>query len=186
MILHTDTGSDRIRHMIAFLIFTKNKRHHTAIIHRKPQQIFEVFDIILKKFLKQDIINKTVFDDRNNRLHFFTDHQVFGSFFPFLVDQMHGTFHDCHDLGSVNRFVQVFQNAESDGFLCIIKFIIGRHHDKNRVAVRFPDLTHRLNSVDTRHLDIHDRNIRAEVLRQFDHTSAGLGGFNHARITKFF
>ena len=185
MVLHADTGSDRIRHMIAFLILAKNKCHHTAIIHRKPQQIFEIFDIVLKKFLKQDIINKSVFNDWNNRFHFLADHQILRAFFPFFVDQMHGTLHDCYDLGSVNRFVQIFQHAKSNGLLCIIKFIIGRHHDKNRIRIRFPDLTHCLDPINTGHLDIHDRNIGAKMLRQLDHTSAGLGRFDHTCIPKF-
>ena len=54
------------------------------------------------------------------------------------------------------------------------------------MIIASPDLFHSIDAVDSRHLDIHDRNVRAEALCQFNHTSAGLGILHLTGILEFF
>ena len=89
-----------------------------------------------------------------------------------------------HDLFPVHRLIQIFHNAQIDGFLGIVKLIIGRHNDKYRMTVCLPDFLHGINSVDPRHLNVHKSDIRPKPLRQFDDASAGLSIFNGATIRK--
>ena len=43
------------------------------------------------------------------------------------------------------------------------------------MIIASPDLFHSIDAVGSRHLDIRGRNVRAEALCRFNHTSAGLG-----------
>ena len=185
MILHSYRGSDCIGHMISHLILSKYERRHIAVICFELQKCLEIFNIIHKIFLKQQVINKSVFNDRYDRFHFFTDHKLLASLLPVLVNHGHRLFQHFNDLALFDRLIEILQYTKVDSFLGIIKFIICTHNNENCAGIIPPDLFHGLNSVDARHLNIHKGNIRAEMLRQLNHISPGFGRFYLTAFLKF-
>ena len=93
---------------------------------------------------------------------------------PARVDLFDGAAHHIADGLLVKRLVHVFQNAQGDGLLGVQEAVIGAQHNKDHRGISLLDLPHRIDPVDAWHLDIHERDIRTEALRELDHRAARL------------
>ena len=186
MILNTNGSTYDIGHMVSFLVFTKYQSSHITIIRLQFQQCFKIFNIFFKVFLKQKIINQTVFNNGNNGFHFFSYNQLLTSFFTVLINHGHGSLYNIDDFTLFYRFIEIFQNTQIDCFFCIIKLIICTHDYKNGIGIVTPDFLHRFDSVNSGHLDVHKCNVRSEMLSKLNHISSGFCRFNLACISKFF
>ena len=186
MLLHPDTAAHCVRHMIALLLVTADHSDHIGILLCDPQNGTIILDILPEMLLQENIVDQSALDDGNHRLQFFLDQQFIFSLQALGIDIFHGLAESVHDPGLLHGLSDILHDPQLDGFLGIVEFVIGRHHDKHRVIIGPADLFHGVDAIDSGHLDIHDRNVRSEALRQFDDTPSGLGILHFTGILKFF
>ena len=172
--------------MVALLRIPTDHRQHIGMILSDSQNLLIILDILRKVLLKQHIVDQTALYDRHDRLQLFSYEQIIAALVPVLVDLFHSTAQCRNDPGLLHGLCDILQNAQLNGFLRIVKLIVGAHHDKDHIVIRLPDLPHGLDAVDAGHLDIHDGDIRTIVFRQLDDASAGLGILDTALIAEFF
>ena len=124
---------------------------------------------------KQHGVNEAAFHNRCRRCQLLFHPKVVAPPLPLPVNSLHGLFQKPGNFHPVNGFVDIFHYPQSNRFPGIVELVIGGNHDENDVLIGLADLLHGFNSIDTRHLNIHQRNVRAKALRKFNHTSSGLG-----------
>ena len=86
---------------------------------------------------------------------------------------------------SVHGLRDVLEYSELYGFLSVIEFIVCGHNDKDDRRIRPSDLSHRVDTVDTGHLNVHDRDIGPEALGKLDNAPARLCGRDLALRSEF-
>ena len=72
-----------------------------------------------------------------------------------------------------NRVPVPLQQSEVDRLLCEVEHAVGGEHDEDRGRTELADLPDRINAVDARHADVHDRDVRPESFRGFDDRPTG-------------
>ena len=168
--------------MLPLLLFAKLQHQGKQILFRHAKKLPVILDPGGLSFLEKAGHDKALLYHGNHDLQLLPDLQIPAPLFPPGVNQLHGPLQDRHDLPLVHRLVQVIQHAQVDSLFRVVELVVGRHDDKNKIGVVFPDLLHRLDSVDSGHLDIHKGDIRAEALRQLDDAASRLRGDNLAPI----
>ena len=73
MILHPDTASHCIGHMVALLLIPTYNCHHVGISAVYPKQCFIIFYILFKVLLQKDIGDQPAFNNGNYRFQLFLD-----------------------------------------------------------------------------------------------------------------
>ena len=168
------------------LVITHDKCQHTSIVRLQPEQAFIILHILLRVLVKHRCIDKSIFNDRRDRFHLLTDKQILATLLSARINPFNRTPHDLTDRQLVKWFCHIFEHTQIYSFLCIIKFIIGREHDKFRRLIALFDLTYCIDSIDPRHLYIHEHDIRSEDLSQFDHITPGACHLDLTFIRKIF
>ena len=131
-----------------------------------------------------NIMNVGILRSGETQSEVFPDLQIIAALLAGFVHLPHGFHTDVNDHSLVYRLCKIFQNAQIDGLFCIAELIISRDHDKNNVAVVLLDLLHRLDPVQSGHLDIHKGNVRPESFRQLHYRSSRLGAFDLTLISE--
>ena len=170
--------------MVPLLGFPADHRQDIGIILVDSQKLFIIFNVLREMLLEEQIVEKAALYDGHDRLQLFPDQQIVAALVPLPVNLIHSFPQRRNNPGLFHRFGDVFQHAKLNGFLGIIKLVIGAHHNKDHVPVRLPDLPHGLDSVDAGHLDVHNGDIRAEILRELNHASSRLGKLDAAQLAK--
>ena len=186
MLLKLDSASDCIGHMVAFRGIAGYYYHHVSVVCGYLQHGSVIFYILIEIFMEQNIIDKSVLKDGNNRLKLLSYKQIVGASLFLLINQCHGIFQSRYHTGSVHGFCHVFDGTELESFLRIIEFIVCGHYNENSIFIALSDLAHCIKSVYTGHLNIHDRNIGMEGLGKFDDLSSCLGMIYYATVSEFF
>ena len=73
MILHPDTASYRIGHMIPLLLIPAYNCYHVSIFTVYPKQRLIIFYILFKVLLQKDIGDQPAFNNGNYRFQLFLD-----------------------------------------------------------------------------------------------------------------
>ncbi len=176
--LEADAGSHRIRNPLLLFLIPKfqNQGKHMALAY--AQKTFVIFKSRPVLGLQQSCHNKALLQHGDHNLQLFLCFQITAPLFSSAVHHAHSLSNHLHNLFLVHRLVKVFQNAEIDSFLGIVKLVVGRHHDKNKIGIVLPDLLHGLYAVDSRHLNIHKCNIRPVAFRKLNYAAPCLCGFH--------
>ena len=184
MILQLHSSTYRIFKTAIFTVFTEFKNHDPAIISMNIQKVTITIQRRRRIILKQDQVDKAIFNDRNNSFKLFADQKVLASAGTLLIDNSHGFFQCSYNFFPISRLGQIFNDTKVNSFLGKGKFVIGRHDNKLTFFIKGPNLTDRVNAFDAGHLNIHKCNVRYKLLSNFDSLSTGLGGTDIAGFAK--
>ena len=112
MILHPDTASYRIGHMIPLLLIPAYNCHHVGISAVYPKQRLIILYILFKMLLQKDIGYQPALNDRNYRFQLFLDQQLPFPLFLFPVNDPHSFFQDSQDPLSLHGLRNIFKNPK--------------------------------------------------------------------------
>ena len=153
---------------------------------RNIQKVFIIGDIGLKIILKQDRVDHTAFNNRNDRFQFFKYLQIIAAPFLYFVNLRKCRLKRIREFLSVKRLCLITDDTQTDRFFCIVEFIVGSYNNKKSGRTQIFYFFHGINSVNARHLNIHDSNIGMPGFCKLDDAPAGLGRSQVALSRKIF
>ena len=181
ILLDTNAGADGVAQGIRLvfspggrtLLFTALHKDKECILFRDIQEAAVVLHDSGLIVLKHERADKAVFDDGDDELELLPRAQLAASFLPVPVDPRHCSVHCIEKFIQVERFCQVGEYPEIERLLCEVEHAVGGEHDEDRGRTELADLPDRINAVDARHADVHDRDVRPESFRGFDDRPTG-------------
>jgi len=166
--------------------FAAVKDDHEALRGFDAQKLPELAGLLRIVAAEQNREDEAVFNDRSGCLELFAQREVETPLFLRLVDGLHGPAERIDEFHAVERLVEIFHDAERQSLARVVEAVVGAHDDENRAKAVPAHLAHGLEPVDAGHLDVHERDVRAEALGLLDGRAAGLGGGQLAPAGEIF
>ena len=182
--LNTHTCTNRIGKMTIFLVIATLDNHHVSLFLFYPKELLIPLRILGVIVLKQHRIYQTALNNRNDRLQFFPNQKVIAPFFPGNIHLFHCLAENINDYIFFDRLVNIVQSPHSQCLFGIIKAVICTQNNKYRIMAGLFDFFHRLNAIDSWHLNVHKSNIRTKTFRKLNYASSCLCRLNHAAIAE--